>query len=109
MAAMVTSADLRPGYDNASEHLADWSELFARLIDRMVRFKAKAPRGTPVLSEHDRLRLIDQDPALAELDRAVEMHGKEIAARARFARRLGVALPLEILRERFALAPIDVD
>ena len=106
---MVTSADPRPGYDDAHEHLADWSELFARLIDRMVRFKAKAPRGTPVLSEHDRARLIEEDPALGELDRAVEAHGKAIGARARFARRLGVPLPLEILRERFALAPVDLD
>ncbi len=106
---MVTSADARPGYDDASEHLADWSELFARLIDRMVRMKAKAPRGTPVLSEHDRAKLIADDPALAELDHAVEAHGREIAARARFARRLGVPLPLEILRERFALAPVDLD
>jgi SpoVK/Ycf46/Vps4 family AAA+-type ATPase len=100
---------MSPGYDAPSQHLADWSELFARLVDRMVRLRAKAPRGTPVLSEHDRARLVATDGELAALDRAVADHGKQIAARARFARKLGVPLPLEILRERFALQPIDVD
>ena len=36
-------------------------------------------------------------------------HSHAIAARARFSRRLGVALPLEILRERFVLAPVDIE
>src|SRR5665647_1505714 len=108
MAAMVTSADPRPGYDDPSQHLADWSELFARMVDRMVQLKARAPRAS-VLTEHDRARLIRDNPELAALDKGVELHGKEISTRSRFARRLGVPLPLEILRERFALAPIDID
>jgi len=108
MSAMVSTADPRPGYDDASEHLADWSELFARLVDRMVQLKGRAPRSS-VLNEHDRARLVHDDPELAELDRAVAAHGAEIDQRARFARRLGVPLPLEILRERFALAPVDID
>ena len=106
---MVTSADPRPGYDEPSQHLADWSELFARMVDRMVQLKSRAPRGAAVLSEHDRARLVAAEPELAALDRAVEAHAAEISARARFARRLGVALPLEILRERFALAPVDLE
>jgi ATP-dependent 26S proteasome regulatory subunit len=108
MTAMVTSADPRPGYDDPSQHLADWSELFARMVDRMVQLKARAPRAS-VLTEHDRARLIRDNPELAALDKGVELNGKEIMQRARFARRLGVFLPLEILRERFALAPIDID
>lgn len=108
MAAMVTSVDPRPGYDDPSQHLADWSELFARMVDRMVQLKARAPRAS-ILTEHDRARLIRENPDLAALDHGVEMHSKEIAQRARFARRLGVPLPLEILRERFALAPVDID
>ena len=105
---MVTSVDPRPGYDDPSQHLADWSELFARMVDRMVQLKARAPRAS-ILTEHDRARLIRENPDLAALDHGVEMHSKEIAQRARFARRLGVPLPLEILRERFALAPVDID
>ncbi len=108
MAAMVTSADPRPGYDDPSQHLADWSELFARMVDRMVQLKARAPRAS-ILTEHDRARLIRDNPELADLDKGVDVHGKDIMQRARFARRLGVPLPLEILRERFALAPIDID
>jgi len=105
---MVTSADMRPGYDDPSQHLADWSELFARLVDRMLQFKQRAPRAS-VLTELDRARLVAKNPELAKLDFDVEAHAHEIATRARFARRLGVPLPLEILRERFELAPIDVD
>ena len=105
---MVTSADPRPGYDDPSQHLADWSELFARLVERMLQFKQRAPRAS-VMTEHDRARLIAKNADLAKLDADVEAHANEIATRARFARRLGVPLPLEILRERFGLAPIDVD
>jgi len=108
MAAMGTSADPRPGYDEPSEHLADWSELFARLVDRMVQLKARAPRAS-VLTEHDRARLLRDHPELAALDAAIAATNQEISTRARFARRLGVPLPLEILRERFALAPVDID
>jgi len=106
---VVTSADPLPGYDDPSQHLADWSELFARMVDRMLLLKQRAPRGAAVLAEHDRARLVAADPELGALDRAIEANAKDIAARARFARRLGVALPLEILRERFALAPVDID
>jgi len=96
-----------PGYDDPSQHLADWGELFARLLDRMTQLKQRAPRGS-VLAEHDRARLLAREPALALLDRDVADHLEAIAARARFSRRLGVELPLEILRERFALAPADI-
>ncbi len=106
---MVTSADPRPGYDEPSQHLADWSDLFARMVDRMQQLKQRAPRGAAVLAEHDRARLVNDDPTLAALDRGVIAHARAIEQRARFARRLGVALPLEILRERFALTRTDVD
>ena len=106
---MVTSADPRPGYDEPSQHLADWSDLFARMGDRMVQLKQRAPRGAAVLSEHDRARLVRDDAGLAALDQGVAEHARAIEQRARFARRLGVALPLEILRERFALTRTDVD
>jgi SpoVK/Ycf46/Vps4 family AAA+-type ATPase len=103
----VVLATSMPGYDDPSQHLADWGELFARLIDRMTQLKQRSPRGS-VLAEHDRARLLAREPALAGLDRDVAEHLDAIAARARFSRRLGVELPLEILRERFALAPADV-
>ena len=106
---MVTSADPRPGYDDGADHLAAWGDLFARMVDRMIALKARAPRDAAVVSEHDRARLVAGDPQLAALDRDITAHAAEIAARARFARRLGVTLPLEILRERFALAPVDVE
>jgi len=77
------------------------------LFDRMTQLKQRAPRGS-VLAEHDRARLLAREPALALLDRDVADHLEAIAARARFSRRLGVELPLEILRERFALAPADI-
>ena len=105
----MVMADPRPGYDDGTQHLADWSELFARMVDRMVLLKARAPRGAAVMSEHDRARLVASDPELAALDHQIGLHAAQIASRARFARKLGVALPLEILRERFALQPTDVD
>ena len=100
-------ADPQPGYEEPSQHLADWSELFALLVERLTHLKARAPRGA-VLSEHDRARLAATDPKLTELDRDVREQLAAIAARARFSRRLGVDLPLEILRERFVLSPADV-
>jgi ATP-dependent 26S proteasome regulatory subunit len=106
---VVTSADPRPGYDDGAEHLAAWGDLFARMVDRMIALKARAPRDAAVVSEHDRAQLVAGDPQLAALDRDITARAVEIAARARFARRLGVTLPLEILRERFALAPVDVE
>ena len=105
----MVMADPRPGYDEPSQHLADWSELFARLVDRMVQLKQRATRGAAVIAEHDRAQLVATDPQLAALDREIAGRAAEIAARARFARRLGVPLPLEILRERFALAPVDLE
>jgi ATP-dependent 26S proteasome regulatory subunit len=106
---VVTSAEPRPGYDEPNQHLADYGELFARLADRMAQLKARAGRGAAVIAEHDRARLVASDPALAALDREIATRSQQIAARAAFARRLGVALPLEVLRERFALAQVDVE
>ncbi|HEY4178837.1 MAG TPA: ATP-binding protein [Kofleriaceae bacterium] len=105
---MVATADSTPGYDDASQHLADWSELFARMADRLVQFRSRAPRVS-VLTELDRARLVATIPELAALDRGVNELRDEMNRRARFSRRLGVPLPLEILRERFALHEIDVD
>ena len=108
MCALVTSASA-PGYDEPGQHLADHGELFARLVERMTRLKARAGRGAAVIAEPDRVRLIAGDPELAALDREIAQRAQQIAARAAYARRLGVALPLEILRERFALAQVDVE
>ncbi|HTR53898.1 MAG TPA: AAA family ATPase [Kofleriaceae bacterium] len=106
---MVIESDPRPGYDEPSQHLADLGELFARRVERMVQLKARAPLGAAVLSERDREQRVAAEPELAALDRAIAAQAAEIAARARFSRKLGVALPLEILRERFALTAIDVE
>jgi len=106
---VVIESDPRPGYDEPSQHLADLGELFARRVERMVQLKARAPLGAAVLSERDREQRVAAEPELAALDRAIAAQAAEIAARARFSRKLGVALPLEILRERFALTAIDVE
>ena len=108
MVSLVTSATA-PGYDEPGQHLADYGELFARLVERMTRLKARAGRGAAVIAEPDRARLVAGDPDLAALDREIATHSQQIAARAAYARRLGVPLPLEILRERFALAPVDLE
>ena len=105
---MVTSADTRPGYEDGAAHLAAWGDVFARMVDRMLALKSRAPRDAAVVSEIDRARLVANDPQLAALDREIAARCAEIAARASFARRLGVMLPLEILRDRFALAEVDI-
>src|SRR6267142_5816076 len=79
MPGMVTSADPRPGYDDGTQHLADWSELFARMVERMVLLKSRAPRGAAVLSEHDRARIVAGDGELAGLDRAIAATAAQIA------------------------------
>src|SRR5580704_8694539 len=79
------------------------------MVDRMVALKARAPREAAVVSELDRTRLVAGDPELVAFDREIAVRTAEINARAKFARRLGVTLPLEILRERFALAQVDVE
>jgi SpoVK/Ycf46/Vps4 family AAA+-type ATPase len=105
---LVTSAT-PPGYDEPSHHLADYGELFGRLVERMTKLKARAGRGATVIAETDRARLVAADPELAALDREITTRSQQITARATYSRRLGVALPLEILRERFALAPADLE
>jgi ATP-dependent 26S proteasome regulatory subunit len=104
----VVTADRSPGYDEPSQHLAEWGDILARMIERMTQLKARAPRGAAVLSEVDRARAVASDPTLARLDRQLAEMLDAMAARVRFSRRLGVVLPLETLRDRFTLSEADV-
>jgi SpoVK/Ycf46/Vps4 family AAA+-type ATPase len=104
----VVSADPSPGYAVPSEQLADWSDVFARMVERVAQLKARAPRGAAVLSEADRARVVASDPTLARLDSQISEMLAAMAARVRFSSRLGVALPFETLRERFELSEADI-
>ncbi|MFT3699668.1 MAG: AAA family ATPase [Kofleriaceae bacterium] len=95
-------ADPQPGYDDPSQQLADWSDLFALLVERMTALKARAPKGSVQDVRHS------GDPQIVAFDRAIAEQQAAIDKRARFSRRLGVELPLETLRERFELQPVDV-
>lgn len=105
---VVVTADANPGYSDRSQHLGEWGDVLARMVERVTLLKARAPRGVAVLSEADRARALAADPALARLDQMIADLLESMAARVRFSRRLGVPLPLETLRDRFTLAEADV-
>ena len=101
-------ADASPGYSDPNQHLGEWGDVLARMVERVALLKARAPRGAAVLSEAERARALAADPALARLDQLIADLLDGMAARVRFSRRLGVILPLETLRDRFELDEADV-
>jgi len=97
-----------PGYGTSNEHLADWAALVALQIERVGLMRRAVPNRAHVTVE-ERRTLVRTTPELAALDvRIAEARG-DLAARTAFARRVGIELPLENIRERFALTPVDVE
>ena len=66
------------------------------------------PNRARVTAE-ERRALVRSTPDLAALEERIAEARNDLASRTRFARRVGVELPLEDLRERFGLAPVDVE
>ncbi len=97
-----------PGYADGREHLADWATLTATAFERLALIRRALPsRG--LVTADDRRAAILATPELAAHDEQVARGRAAIAARAAYARRLGVELPLEIVRERFALTALDLE
>jgi hypothetical protein len=99
--------DLAPGYASARDHLEDFAQLVAMQVERLQKLRGLGARR-PVISAAERSAALRADPGLADLDARIAEHARAIDARAAYARRLGIALPLEILRARFCLTPVDV-
>jgi hypothetical protein len=97
-----------PGYEHASEHLADLAALVDLRLRRLQAVRAALPNRAYV-TDDDRRRIARDQPQIAELDAQIEDLRAAVLARATFAHRMGVELPLIVLRDRFGLDPIDVD
>ncbi|MEZ4404451.1 MAG: ATP-binding protein [Kofleriaceae bacterium] len=97
-----------PGFRAGSEHLDAWAEMTALLVERLAAHRNALP-GRVQLTAGDRAARVRESATLAELDDAVAGARGDIAARAHYARRLGVELPLELVRERFGLTPLDLE
>ena len=102
------AAERGPGYDSSSEHLADWAELTALLIERLTALRRALPTRVQV-TPADRRALLRSAPELAAYDQRLAAARAAIAARTAYARRLGVELPLELVRERFNLTALDLE
>jgi hypothetical protein len=96
------------GYDDASEHLDDWAHVVQAMAERLVAIRKRSP-DTVVLTEAQRRRIVEGDPALVAHSKGIATARQRISQRAVFARKFGVHLPLELLRERFELSQQDVE
>ena len=101
------TVDARPSYENTSQHLADLAENVRLRLSRLDLIR-KLPRAV-ITAELERRRAVRDVPALALLDQQIRTGVLEIRRRADYARRLGIELPLETLRTRMALTPLDVE
>ena len=101
--------DLTHGYQRAPDHLADYSLRLGQLVQRLRLVRDALP-DRAVMSEADRTAaLLGIAGPLGELDAAIAAHLGQIEARVARAAQLGPVLPLELLRRRYGLSPIDVD
>jgi len=98
------------GYQDGGEQLADYAERFGLLFDRLRAIREVMPEAAAVVPERVKRELLDGtsheidrlNVRIIELDRSID-HRTALAAQ------LGIVLPLELLRRRFALAPLDVE
>ena len=103
-----TDPDRGPGYHGAAEHLGDWAAVTALAFERLVLIRAALPRRAVVTAD-DRRHAIATTPAIAAIDDRLTRARAAIAARVAYARRLGVDLQLETVRERFGLSTLDLE
>ncbi|MBK9035015.1 MAG: ATP-binding protein [Myxococcales bacterium] len=95
------------GYSSSSEHLADWASLTGLAVERLAALRRAMPHRAQVTAA-DRRALVRASPELASYDQRMADARAALAARTTYARRLGVELPLELVRERFGLTPLDL-
>ncbi len=100
--------ELTTGYSEPSQHLDDWAHVVQLMSERLVAIRQCSP-DTVVLTEAQRQRIIDGNPALQAHNQTLLAARAQIASRAAFSRKFGLALPLELLRERFELSQQDVE
>ncbi len=100
--------DAMTGYQHPTQHLDDWAAVVQLMSERLVAIRRRSP-DTVVLTEAQRQRIVDADPTLVAYNQAIVLARQRIAGRATFARKFGLALPLELLRERFELSQQDIE
>jgi SpoVK/Ycf46/Vps4 family AAA+-type ATPase len=97
-------------YEDGGEQLAEYAERFGLLYDRLRLIREHMPDATAVVPV--RVRRERRERAGGELD-ALELRIRDldqrIASRTARALQLGLPLPLELLRDRFELAQVDVE
>ncbi len=108
---MIAADEETFGYADGSEQLADHAERFGLLFDRLRVVRAHMPDlAAAVVPEHVKRELLeDASVELDELNERIRELDLRIAQRTDLAKQLGVTLPLELLRERFELSPLDIE
>jgi hypothetical protein len=99
--------DTAPGYAAPHDHLDDLADLVAMQVDRLQQLRTFAARR-PVITPSERAKALREVTGLAALDDQIAERTRAIATRASYSYRLGVPLPLELLRARFNLTPVDI-
>ena len=102
--------DVSFGYQDGGEQLADYAERFGLLFDRLRAIREVMPEAAAVVPQRVKRQLLEGTSTevdrlnvrIIELDRSIDH-------RTAVAEQIGVALPLELLRRRFALDQLDVD
>jgi MoxR-like ATPase len=95
------------GYARPADHLADFTERFAILFERLKTVRAALPDAA-VLSEPERRgHLAPIADQLKQLLKRLQDLDARVAARTAASAEAGVALPLELLRARLGLSPLD--
>ena len=95
------------GFRTSGEHLAAWAALTSLSVERLSALRRALPNRVQVTAA-DRRALLRDSPELAGYERRLADAKAELTARTLYARRLGVELPLELVRERFGLSPLDL-
>src|SRR3569833_3602137 len=97
------------GYQDGSEQLADYAERVGLLFERLLVVRS-VKRDVPFLTDAEKEQLLEPVNAnIGQLNRRIGDLDDAIARRAAVSRQLGVALPLELLRERIGLTQLDVE
>src|SRR5690348_15001200 len=102
------AAKAAPPYGRPSEPLDDYTERLGLLLERLKLVRSVLPDQAVVSAEERRARLAQVSEEHAELQARLAVVDRRIAARTAETRRAGQALPLELLRERLGLSPLDV-
>ncbi len=97
------------GYQDGGEQLSDYAERFGLLFDRLHAIRDVMPEAAAVVPPRVKRELLEgASDTLFRINRRIIDLDAAIERRTEVSAQLGVQLPLEMLRQRFGLAELDV-